>query len=132
MLFKVEGQWNGDKEMMLDIPNFPHLHSTIKGLDKSNRYPHPLEYFLSALCGTLTLCISNYSDNKGITIDNLYIIITCEVDKKLSTIKNLVIEIKQDSDLAPEELTQLQKKLLENEPIFKLLSKKDNIHINWD
>ncbi len=134
MIFlKVEGQWNGTKdEMMLNIPNFPHLHSSLSNLDDPQRYPHPVEYFMASLCGTITLVIENYAGKNNVILTNLYIIITCEINNSMEEFSNITVEIRLDSSLSPRQLTELQNILLEKEPVFNLINNNDVLTINWD
>jgi len=129
---KVESQWNGTKDMMLNIPHFPHLHSTLTDtLTDYTRYPHPYEYFLSSLCGIITLIIYKFSEEKCIIITNLYITISASLSNEIGKITNIEVNIKLDSSVSPDELTSLQNLIYQNDTMVYLFDK-DIINVNWD
>ncbi len=129
---KVESQWNGTKDMMLNIPHFPHLHSTLADkLPDCSRYPHPYEYFLASLCGIITLIIHKYSEEKCIIITNLYITINGSLSNEIGKFNNIEVNIKLDSSASAEELTILQNIIKKNDTIVYLLNE-EIININWN
>ncbi|MFW6014883.1 MAG: hypothetical protein ACOCRK_00435 [bacterium] len=129
---RIESQWNGNDEVMLNIPDFPHLHAALnKNLEKYNRYPHPYEYFLSSLSGAITAFIKDFSNKHSLITGNLYIIIEGIFNEDLSKIEKLILEIKYDSNATGRQLTELQHGLLNKELILSLL-KKEKIQINWN
>ncbi len=131
-IIKIESQWNGTDEMMLNIPYFPHLHSSINGeLNKGNRYPHPYEYFLAALTGIITLTVKNFSEKKCLLITNLYITIEGHINENRSKIQKVKIDIHLDSSASPEELTILENMLTADNTILSFL-RTDKIYINWN
>jgi uncharacterized OsmC-like protein len=129
---KVESQWNGTDEMILNVPYFPHLHSSLNGeLNKGNRYPHPYEYFLAALTGIITLTVKNFAEKECLLITNLYITIEGLLNNGRDKIKEIKIDIHLDSSASPEELTILENRLTDENTLFSFL-KTDKIHINWN
>ncbi len=130
-IIKVESQWNGSDEMTLNIPYFPHLHSSLNiEFEKYNRYPHPYEYFLSALTGTITLTVRDFAERKCLIITNLYITIEGIMNDQKDKIKEINIDIHLDSSATPEELTILEKRLTDDNTLLSFL-KTERIHINW-
>ncbi len=129
---RVESQWNGTKDMMLNIPHFPHLHSTLtEKLSDYSRYPHPYEYFLTSLCGIITLIINNYSEEHCVLITNLYITISASLSDEIGKFTSIEVNIKLDSSVSSNELTVLQNIIYKNDTMVYLFEK-DIIHINWD
>lgn len=128
----VESQWNGKQEMMINIPNFPHLHSSLTyNVKDCKRYPHPYEYFLSALSGIITLIIKDYSNINCLLITNLYISIYSNFDSK-NNISKISIDINLDSSASPEEFSKLQKEIYNNNLFLNLLNNNNILQINWN
>ncbi|ACL69814.1 OsmC family protein [Halothermothrix orenii] len=130
--FRIEGQWNGNKNMTLNIPHFPHFHSDLTTeFNNFKRYPHPFEYFALSLCGSLTMTIRKNSEEKGINIRNLYLIIEGTVNNELDKLINLTINIHMSSNTTINELASLQKSLLDKDPLFNFIKYSNNINVNW-
>ena len=130
---KVESQWNGQDELMLNIPHFPHLHSGLgDNFEDYQRYPHPLEYFFVALNGTITLVIKNFAQKNNIIIKNLYITTTGEVNSLTGHFNNIALDLRLDSSASPQKLTNLQQNLLQDEAIFALIKQPHMLTINWE
>lgn len=131
---KVEGQWNGREDMMLNISHFPHLHASFTAdFENYNRYPHPLEYFLASLIGSITLTIKSFIEKRNLSFVNLYITIVGDINPdRMNKFHKLSIHIRLDSNASPEELTSLQKSLLQEDTIFNLLKDEEIITVNWD
>lgn len=128
----VESQWNGNQEMMINIPDFPHLHSSLTyNVEACKRYPHPYEYLLSALSGIITLIIKNYSNKNCLLITNLYISIHSNLNSKHNMPK-ISIDINLDSSASPKEFNDLQKEIHNNDLFLKLLSNNNLLQINWN
>lgn len=128
---QVESQWNGKEEMMLNIPHFPHLHASINSItNNKTRYPHPYQYFLAALTGIITMIIKDYSEKNCLLIINLYI----NIKGQLVTgedFKNIDIEIKLNSNATPEQFTELQRRINNDNTVLSMF-KENMVNINWD